>query len=72
MCTVSQARRVVAATWILAVILALPRNWIQVSVMVLVAVVVMVIVTVVVTVLVTGVVMVLVTVVVTLVVNVYH
>ena len=29
-CTVSQARRVVAATWLLAAILALPRNWIQV------------------------------------------
>ena len=29
-CTVSHARRVVAATWLLAAILALPRNWIQV------------------------------------------
>jgi len=29
-CTVSQARRVVAGTWLLAAILALPRNWIQV------------------------------------------
>ena len=30
-CTVSQARRVVAVAWLLAVVLALPRNWIQVS-----------------------------------------
>ena len=30
-CTVSQARKVVGVTWILSLLLALPRNWIQVS-----------------------------------------
>ena len=30
-CTVSQARRVVGLAWILAALLALPRNWIQVA-----------------------------------------
>ena len=30
-CTVSQARRVVGVAWLLAVVLALPRNWIQVK-----------------------------------------
>ena len=30
-CTVSQARRVVAVAWFLAMLLALPRNWIQVE-----------------------------------------
>ena len=29
-CTVSQARRVVGLAWIMAALLALPRNWIQV------------------------------------------
>ena len=30
-CTVSQARRVVVSTWLFALLLALPRTWIQVS-----------------------------------------
>ena len=30
-CTVSQARRVVVSTWLLALLLALPRTWIQAS-----------------------------------------
>ena len=54
MCTVSQARRLVAATWLLAAILALPRNWIQVVVKIVVVMMMVMMVMVVVVVVVRG------------------